>query len=953
MDISKLVLTCIILYCMCSGFGASINHRSPRCSRSGKDKISIYCKNVSDISDVMELFKNMPPVYRIRLQGTFTTIPSRAFDGVSVIVLTMTAPLQLNIPEDSLFGIEDLRIIDLNATHFNRIPEALSNMNVSVFESTSGKLTTITTQLQNMSSATNICLSKNQISLIYPDAFLGTNAVQHLDLSYNELVYLDSETLESMRFLERIYLQHNHLHRLDGCLKLLNPKIVNLYGNNLTSLDHVLHRGLWNLENLNIGGNPELHLSSSTLVGTMKSLKEFHLSNNGYSNLDPYLFQSFWKLHDLYLNGNNLTYLPRYIFKNNPFLSVLQLSNNRLSSIEGVMVNRKEWYNWVRIKLDGNKLQNVAFGEKPLLVFSLDLSRNQISNIQVKDMEALQKMKETLNLSSNGLNSLENASFKNFNSLKFLDLSNNNLRSLNHSLEGLKGVQILWISSSSLENLSADEFLGLERIKSINLRNNSLRTVHGAFRSMKYISQLDLAMNNLTTLTVDSFPPFQQTSVRVRVLRMEGNPWACDCRLSWMANWITRPGSKLMDEPVCASPDHLRNQTIRSLNLTDYQRWPDDCPDACECICQEDGDLVYTEVRCIRSGLEDVPKVMPFNVRSVDLRGNAIRSFDSKNVLKFEHLERINLEHNNIEEVKLGVISPKLTSLKLAFNRLRTFPVDAWIATANHSILREISLSRNPWACNCNTWSFRNWLIQQNDTVVDVKEVQCGSDESFSLQNKPIISLAYGDLCTYLSDMTILSVCLVPLLVMFLLCLCYRHSLSALLYSWGCSCLKASETHDLPYDAFLMYSDDDEQLALGELANGLENRKRPFHLCIPSRDIVPPRTPQKINAYLPQCNKVIVLLTRSFIENRDCMRLLISAMSFSTESSARCIVFVTLGELPPPQELDSVLKTLLRSCICLRWNQRLFWQKLVYQLPKKGAKNHEYHNSDEELLSST
>lgn len=118
-----------------------------------------------------------------------------------------------------------------------------------------------------------------------------------------------------------------------------------------------------------------------------------------------------------------------------------------------------------------------------------------------------------------------------------------------------------------------------------------------------------------------------------------------------MAKWVQRSGSKLIDEPVCSAPEHLKNQTIRSLNLTDFETWPDDCPGACECICRVDGDQVYTEVRCILKELTNVPKVLPPNVRQIDLRRNAIESFDINDIGQYKDLEKVNLERNKIAQV--------------------------------------------------------------------------------------------------------------------------------------------------------------------------------------------------------------------------------------------------------------------------------------------------------------
>lgn len=125
-------------------------------------------------------------------------------------------------------------------------------------------------------------------------------------------------------------------------------------------------------------------VSSSSFSQGLKSLSSLHMSHNGYTKLDRYLLEKLWHLHELYLNGNNLTYIPRYFFRHNPFLNILQLSDNQLTSIgEEVMSDPEYWKNWLRIRLDGNRLESIDLGKKPAKILSLDISRNRIKHLKV------------------------------------------------------------------------------------------------------------------------------------------------------------------------------------------------------------------------------------------------------------------------------------------------------------------------------------------------------------------------------------------------------------------------------------------------------------------------------------------------------------------------------------------------------------------------------------------
>ena len=230
MDNFRLLLMCIVLCYFGEKFltVSKTCWEHPYCMCTAANRTSIYCARVQNISDVIDLFKSRSPVSKIHLRGTFTTIPSKAFESISVSVLWLAAPLQSDIPADSLLGIQDLEILILNLTVYKAIPKVFCNQYYTEFESSHGRLVSIETELQNMSSAVEIRLNKNQLISISEDAFYGTNNIHRIDLSYNNLIYIHPKTLESLMFLEAIYLQHNRLQMLDGCFYTLNP-VVSLF----------------------------------------------------------------------------------------------------------------------------------------------------------------------------------------------------------------------------------------------------------------------------------------------------------------------------------------------------------------------------------------------------------------------------------------------------------------------------------------------------------------------------------------------------------------------------------------------------------------------------------------------------------------------------------------------------------------------------------------------------
>lgn len=74
----------------------------------------------------------------------------------------------------------------------------------------------------------------------------------------------------------------------------------------------------------------------------------------------------------------------------------------------------------------------------------------------------------------------------------------------------------------------------------------------------------------------------------------------------------------------------------------------------------------------------------------------------------------INLENNTLETLDADQLPPNLVQLYLSDNRLKRFPQHVM---ANQLNLKQVSLSGNPWMCDCHTLKFKQWLSSKNHIV--------------------------------------------------------------------------------------------------------------------------------------------------------------------------------------------------------------------------------------------
>lgn len=127
---------------------------------------------------------------------------------------------------------------------------------------------------------------------------------------------------------------------------------------------------------------------------------------------------------------------------------------------------------------------------------------------------------------------------KHFPSLHSLNLSSNAKLTLNSAVfSSLGALRLLDLSSCGITYIHMDTFKGLGNLHTLLLRNNSLQQPDVPFLlPLKALFHLDLQHNALVSVDTWSL----QLMDTVPQVRLEGNPWVCDCSTQPLQQWLQR-----------------------------------------------------------------------------------------------------------------------------------------------------------------------------------------------------------------------------------------------------------------------------------------------------------------------------------------------------------------------------------------------------------------------------
>ncbi|KAH8400513.1 hypothetical protein KR222_002559, partial [Zaprionus bogoriensis] len=272
------------------------------------------------------------------------------------------------------------------------------------------------------------------------------------------------------------------------------------------------------------------------------------------------MFDGMTQLHHLSLERNGIEELQPFAFSGAPHLKSLSLAHNHVGRL--FYLGLAGLLELETLQLSDNRLERLSESSFPPLpqLLSADLTNNPIMHIlpatfwvmndtrklemgsalaalelrswnSFGQFDSLRKL-QTLTLRNVSTTTLEQGVFK-AKSLEELTLRGAISSVQFDAFAGMEQLRALDLSHCNIVELSMDALMGLKALQTLKLSHNRLSHLpNGLLDDQQRLEVVHLQENQLKTLPTNFFQ-----LARLRVTRLDHNPWQCTCD---MAHWQPR-----------------------------------------------------------------------------------------------------------------------------------------------------------------------------------------------------------------------------------------------------------------------------------------------------------------------------------------------------------------------------------------------------------------------------
>lgn len=882
-------------------------------------------------------------------------INTSTFSGLKRLVFLDFSHNRVSKMEIALFrDLHSLQILKMQDNFIEHIPE-------NVFSS-----------LVNLHT---LILSNNRLTNIESYAFMGLQVLSVLSIDSNRISKIHPHALRNCTSLQDLHINGNRLDEVPIALKEIPQlKTLDLGENLIVSIENASFMTMQQMYGLRLTENNIGNISKG-VFDKMTSLKILNLSRNKIHKIEAGAFDGNINLQAIRLDGNYLTDIGG-LFAKLPNLVWLNISDNRLEWFDYAMI--PTGLQWLDIHANRiAELGNYFEIESQLSLSTFDASSNRLTEITGS---AIPNSVEMLYLNDNLISKVQSYTFFKKPNLTRVDLYGNKITSLDPNSLRIsavpqdKSVPEFFIGGNPLECDCTMEWL-----QKINTGNRA--------RTQPKLMDLDSIYCKLLYNRGNAYVPLVEAASHQFLCKYEFHCFAlchccdfdaCDCEMtcpnnctcyhdqSWSANVVECSNANYVNMlperiPMEATQLYLDGNNIKILPSHAF-------------IGRKRLKILY-----LNSSNIEIIHNRTFNglkeLEVLHLDYNSLTMVEGQEFNGLDNLRELYLNNNKIKSIGKEMFNhmSRLKILHLQHNRLVTLQV--WQINV---AVTTISLSYNPWSCDCEyTEMFREWTKRVN-SITDISTVKCiyskFNNTDIDLYNENMfddpntgfkIVEENGTICTGLPSInnsingnltatkTILTneeVDYIPLLVATLgpviiiliivvTVFIYRQQMRVWFHSkFGVrlcykGCDMDNDDGEKLYDAFISYSSKDEAWVTEKLAPMLEHGDPPYKLYLHYRDCpAGGYIADNIIQAVKSSRRTIMVLSENFIKSEWCRFEFKSAHHQVLNGGRKKLIVLMLGKVPK-KDLDPDIRLYLKTNTCVKWEDKLFWEKLRFALP--------------------
>ncbi|XP_041460307.1 carboxypeptidase N subunit 2-like [Lytechinus variegatus] len=473
---------------------------------------------------------------------------------------------------------------------------------------------------------------------------------------------------------------------------------------NISSVTALSLSNLTNLRKLEMVRSSIRELQDNALIMAPK-LRRLNLSGNSLRAM-PHAVSSLRILKELILSNNFISDLNPSDFENLTKLRVLDLSINNMSILPPGLF--QPLYELRRLNLSYNAIMSIDDHTFQSLtnLEDLSLSQNRIQQLSPIWMNNLQslwilEMNGALIERSQAVHLLPVSDYIRYPNLQQIRLAGNMISDLPcDALRVMHGLQLLDLSHNKIKIIPDFCFYGMISLEELLLISNEIYLMESnSFRNVTQLSTLDLTSNRLDEIIEGLFYETSLQSLYANLNRFQA-----------------------LTEMTFAGAFYLRHIFLRYNQISEISHRA----------------FLYTSY-----------------LTTVDLRDNALRRIGSE-FTNLTGLTFLAFSSNLIHTVQTNAFEG--TSISLIYlhnNSLTTLPQQTF---SYMPTLSTITLSGNPWHCDCRVRYLCETIINSRDPypwMEDSENMECASPKSFQEQEMQAVKPFQMICTTYASALAI------------------------------------------------------------------------------------------------------------------------------------------------------------------------------------------------------